>query len=33
MSDSGAYKGSVPLPAGTRYVSIKADGPWSIVRK
>ncbi|MBB4936001.1 hypothetical protein FHR32_000306 [Streptosporangium album] len=28
----GAYNGSVALPPGARYASIKADGVWSIVR-
>ncbi|MFG1705885.1 hypothetical protein ACFLIM_22060 [Nonomuraea sp. M3C6] len=30
---AGAYKGSVPLPAGSKYAVITADGPWSIVRR
>ncbi|MET9249657.1 hypothetical protein [Nonomuraea sp. NPDC003709] len=29
----GAYKGSVPLPGGTQYAVVGADGPWSIVRR
>ncbi|MER7361987.1 hypothetical protein [Nonomuraea wenchangensis] len=32
-SKAGAYKGSTPLPAGTKYVAINADGPWTIVRR
>ncbi|GIH98982.1 hypothetical protein [Planobispora takensis] len=32
-SDVDRYSGTVPLPPGTRYVSVKASGPWSIVRK
>lgn len=30
---AGAYKGTVPLPAGTRYAVVTADDAWSIVRK
>ncbi|MFC4586882.1 hypothetical protein [Sphaerisporangium corydalis] len=33
VSHAGPYKGSVPLPSGTRYVTIKANGAWSMVRK
>ena len=28
----GSYKGRVVLPAGTRYVTITADGAWTITR-
>jgi tellurite resistance protein TerA len=31
-SHIGAYKGTRPLPAGTKYAVVTADGPWSIVR-
>ncbi|WP_344972824.1 hypothetical protein [Streptosporangium fragile] len=33
VSETDAYSGSVPLPAGTRYAVVKASGPWSIVRR
>lgn len=29
----GAYKGGIPLPPGTRYAVVSADGPWSMVRR
>ncbi|GAA3031954.1 proprotein convertase P-domain-containing protein [Streptosporangium longisporum] len=29
----GSYNGTVSLPPGTRYASIKANGTWSIVRR
>jgi hypothetical protein len=29
----GSVSGRVVLPAGTRYVSVEADGPWYLVRK
>lgn len=32
-SKVGTYNGTVPLPPGTRYASIKADGAWSISRR
>ncbi|MEV5413038.1 hypothetical protein AB0K60_29905 [Thermopolyspora sp. NPDC052614] len=28
----GAVKGKVRIPAGTKYVSVQADGPWYLVR-
>ena len=33
VSSAKAYKGTVKLPAGTRYASIRADAPWTITRK
>ncbi|MEV0592814.1 hypothetical protein [Nonomuraea cavernae] len=29
-SEIGAYRGEVPLPAGTSLVTITADGTWSL---
>ncbi|MEO3856280.1 hypothetical protein [Acrocarpospora sp. B8E8] len=33
VNDLDGYNGRVRLPAGTRYVQVDADGPWTMVRK
>ncbi|WP_248961126.1 hypothetical protein [Sphaerisporangium perillae] len=33
VNEIGAYKGKVLLPTGTRLVTVKADGPWTLVRR
>ncbi|GHH65363.1 hypothetical protein GCM10017673_09310 [Streptosporangium violaceochromogenes] len=33
VAKAGSYKGKVVLPAGTRWLLIKADGSWTVVRK
>ncbi|MEU6788797.1 hypothetical protein ABZ912_57255 [Nonomuraea angiospora] len=33
FNDIGSYQGSSVLPAGTRLVTVKADGPWTLKRR
>ncbi|MBB5773732.1 hypothetical protein [Nonomuraea jabiensis] len=33
FNDIGSYQGSAVLPAGTRLVTVKADGPWTLKRR
>ncbi|RCG32712.1 hypothetical protein DQ384_04325 [Sphaerisporangium album] len=33
VNEIGAYKGKVLLPTGTRLVTVKADGAWTMVRR
>ncbi|NRQ33342.1 hypothetical protein HII36_16015 [Nonomuraea sp. NN258] len=33
FNEIGAYQGKAVLPAGTRLVSVKADGAWTLVRR
>lgn len=32
FNEIGSYKGKATLPTGTRLVTVKADGPWSLTR-
>ncbi|MGW4638383.1 hypothetical protein ACWEN6_07640 [Sphaerisporangium sp. NPDC004334] len=33
VNEIGGYKGKVLLPAGTRLITVKADGAWTLVRR